>query len=55
MGAEEAGGPLWAEGLCSADPPLMVGGAGVAWTRAGGGPAAWTNQRLGSVPAACRH
>lgn len=55
MGAEEAGGPLWPEELCRADSHLMVGGAGEARTRARGGPAAWTNQRPGSVPAAYRH
>lgn len=55
VGAEEAGGPLWPEELCGADSHLMVGGAGEAWTWARGGPAAWTNQRLGSVPAAYRH
>lgn len=32
VGAEEAGGPLWSEELRRADPHLVVGGAGEAWT-----------------------
>lgn len=55
MGAEEAGGPLRPEELRGADPRLVVGGAGEAGARTRGGPAAWANQRLGSVPAAYRH
>lgn len=55
MGAEEAGGPLWAEELRREDARLVVGGAGEAGTRARGGPAARTDQRPGSVPAANRH
>jgi len=55
VGPEEAGGPLWPEGLCRAHSHLVVGGAGEAWPWARGRPAAWTNQRRGSVPAAYRH
>lgn len=55
VGAEEAGGALWPEELCRADSHRVVGGAGEVWTGARGGPAAGTNQRLGSVPAAYRH
>lgn len=32
VGAEEAGGTLWSEELRRADPHLVVGGAGEAWT-----------------------
>lgn len=55
VGTEEGGGPLWSEELRRADPRLLVGGAGEAraWTRRGA--VAWTNQRPGSVHAACRH
>lgn len=53
MGAEEAGGPLWPEELRRADPLFVVGGAGEARTRARRGIVAGTDQRLGSVPAAC--
>lgn len=55
MGAEEAGGPLWPEELCRADSYLVVDRAGEVRARARRGPAARTNQRPGSVPAAYRH
>lgn len=55
VGAEEACGPLWSEELCREDSYLVVDSAREVWTWARSGTAPWTNQRLGSVPAAYRH